>query len=103
LKQLNGATVMKYLLATIILLLPLSTAFGIGGGRGFEDGLFFGSDLDRNERLDRDEAKNVYNLAEDEVFNRFDEDSNNQINRAEFREFLQLSPWTDKFVHPSDK
>lgn len=94
---------MKYLIASLILLMPLTTVLGIGGGRGFEDGLFFGSDLDRNERLDRDEAKNVYNLADNDVFNRFDEDSNNLINRAEFREFLQLSPWTDTFVHPSKK
>ncbi len=94
---------MKYLLAAFILLMPLTNVFGIGGGRGFEDGLFFGSDLDRNERLDRDEAKNVYNLAEKDVFDRFDEDSNGLIDRAEFREFLQLSPWTDSFVHPSEK
>ena len=83
--------------------MPLTQVSAIGGGRGFEDGLFFGSDLDRNERLDRDEAKNVFNLADNGVFERFDEDSNNLINRAEFREFLQLSPWTDKFVHPSEK
>lgn len=94
---------MKYLFAAFILLMPLSNAFGIGGGRGFEDGLFFGSDLDRNERLDRQEAKNVYNLADKNIFDRFDEDSNDLINRAEFREFLQLSPWTDSFVHPRDK
>ncbi len=92
---------MKYLIAALILLMPLTTVLGIGGGRGFEDGLFFGADLDRNERLDRDEAKNVYNLSDNNVFDRFDEDANNLINRAEFREFLQLSPWTDTFVHPS--
>lgn len=94
---------MKYVFASLLLLMPLTQVFAIGGGRGFEDGLFFGSDLDRNERLDRDEAKNVFNLAENDVFDRFDEDSNNLINRAEFREFLQLAPWTDKFVHPRDK
>jgi hypothetical protein len=96
---------MKYIIATIIMLLPLSTFAGVagGGGRSFEDGLFWGADLNRNERLDRDEAKNVYNLAEAEIFARFDEDSNGLINRAEFMEFIQLSPWTKKFVHPSDK
>jgi len=95
---------MKYILATFIMLLPLTTFAGTtGGGRSFEGGLFWGADLDRNERLDRDEAKNVFNLADDEIFARFDEDSNGLINRAEFREFIQLSPWTDKFVHPRDK
>lgn len=95
---------MRYLFATLIMLLPLTTFAGpSGGGRSFEDGLFWGSDLDRNERLDRDEAKNVYNLAEDKIFTRFDEDSNGLINRAEFSEFIQLSPWTDRFVHPKDK
>jgi len=86
------------------MLLPLTTIAGVaGGGRGYEDGLFWGADLDRNERLDHDEAKNVYNLAEDEIFSRFDEDSNGLINRAEFMEFIQLSPWTDSFIHPSKK
>lgn len=86
------------------MLLPLTTFAGIaGGGRSYEDGLFWGADLNRNERLDRDEAKNVYNLAEDGIFERFDEDSNGLINRAEFSEFIQLSPWTDTFVHPKDK
>ncbi len=99
---------MKFFISTLImtaLLLPAISIAGFsgGGGRGYEDGLFWGADLDRNERLDRDEAKSVYNLAEDNIFTRFDEDSNGTINRSEFREFLQLSPWTDKFVHPKDK
>ncbi|MBT8125511.1 MAG: EF-hand domain-containing protein [Gammaproteobacteria bacterium] len=95
---------MKSLFAALIMLLPLTTFAGIaGGGRSYEDGLFWGADLNRNERLDRDEAKNVYNLAEDGIFERFDEDSNGLINRAEFSEFIQLSPWTDTFVHPKDK
>lgn len=95
---------MKYIIAAFIMLLPLTSIADVaGGGRSYEDGLFWGADLNRNERLDRDEAKNVYNLAEDEIFNRFDEDSNGLINRAEFMEYIQLSPWTDKFVHPKDK
>lgn len=89
-------------LLTIIVILVPAISSGFGGGRSFEDGLFFGVDLDRNERIDRDEAKNAYNLAEDEIFARYDEDGNGSINRPEFSEFIQLSPWTDKFVHPSD-
>lgn len=95
---------MKYIFAAMIMLLPLSTIAGVGGGgRSYVGGLFWSADLNRNERLDRDEAKNVYNLAEAEIFERFDEDSNGAINRAEFMEFIQLSPWTDRFVHPSKK
>lgn len=92
------------LITSLAILIPMSTFAGTaGGGRSFEDGLFWGADLDRNERLDQDEAKNVFNLAEPEIFSRFDEDSNGLINRAEFSEFIQLSPWTDRFVHPKDK
>ena len=95
---------MKYVFAILIMLLPLSTFAGVaGGGRSFEGGLFWIADLDRNERLDKDEAKAVFNLSDDHVFARFDEDANGVINRAEFSEFIQLSPWTDKFVHPKDK
>ncbi len=87
----------------LILIFSISVADVGGGGRSFEDGLFWSADLDRNERLDRDEAKAVYNLAEDEIFTRYDENGNGSINRAEFMEFIQQSPWTDKFVHPKDK
>ena len=99
---------MKLFILTLVaatLFLPAISVAGFsgGGGRGFEDGLFWGADLDRNEYLDQDEAKNVYNLADDEIFARFDKDSNGLINRTEFSEFIQRSPWTDRFVHPKDK
>ena len=89
----------------LIILIPVVSMAGMrgGGGRSYEDGMFWGADLDRNERLDREEAKAVYNLAEDEIFTRYDEDENGLINRPEFMEFIQQSPWTDKFVHPKDK
>ena len=74
-----------------------------GGGRSFEDGMFWGADLDRNARIDRDEAKAVKNLADDEIFERYDKNGNGSINRAEFYEFIQQAPWTDKFVHPSEE
>ena len=89
----------------LIMLIPIVSmaGFGGGGGRSYEDGMFWGADLDRNERLDRDEAKAVYNLAEDEIFTRYDKNENGSINRPEFMEFIQQSPWTDRFVHPKDK
>jgi len=80
------------LLTTMMLLIPaVSTGFG---GKGFVDGLFWGVDLDRNERIDRDEAKNAFNLADDEIYGRYDKDGNGSINQAEFNEFMQQAPWT---------
>ena len=98
---------MKYFIlafASLALILPAIASAGLGGGgRSFEDGLFWSADLDRNERLDKDEAKAVFNLADDEIFARYDENNNGSINRVEFSEFIQQAPWTDKFVHPSEK
>ncbi|MGH1536702.1 MAG: hypothetical protein ACRBDX_01400 [Gammaproteobacteria bacterium] len=74
-----------------------------GGGFSYEEGLFWVADRDRNQRLDKEEAKSVHNLGDDEIFARFDENSNNLINRLEFREFLQLSPWVEEFDRSKDK
>lgn len=74
--------------------MPFSSIAGDpGGGKSFEDGLFWGADLNRNEQLDREEAKSVYNLADEKVFSRYDEDQSNSISRLEFMEFIQQSPW----------
>ena len=74
-----------------------------GGGRSLEGGLFFGADLNRDERLDPNEAKGVKNLGEKEIFARYDEDNSGYITRLEFKEFMQQSPWLDKFVAPEDR
>ena len=79
----------------------IASMSGGGGGMGLEAGLFWGADLDRNERLDAHEARAVYNLAEPEIFRRFDENANGSISRIEFSEFMQLAPWTDPFIHPA--
>ena len=79
----------------------IASMSGGGGGMGLEGGLFWGADLDRNERLDPHEAKAVHNLAEPEIFRRFDENANGSISRVEFSEFMQRAPWTDPFVHPA--
>ncbi|MCY4641773.1 MAG: hypothetical protein OXC41_03630 [Gammaproteobacteria bacterium] len=92
-------------LSALLVLIPAISAAGLsggGGGMGLEDGLFWGADLDRNERLDPSEAKAVYNLSEPEIFSRFDENGNGSISRVEFSEFMQHSPWTDPFVHPAN-
>lgn len=95
---------MKISLTLLTIMAVLIPAISSGfGGRSYQDGLFFGVDLDRNERLDRDEAKNAYNLADEKVFARYDKNGNGSINQVEFNEFIQQAPWTDRFVHPSDK
>lgn len=74
-----------------------------GGGKGFESGLFFGADLNRDERLDIKEAKAVKNLGEEEVFTRYDEGKSGYITRLEFKEFMRQSPWLDKFIYPENR
>lgn len=82
------------LITIMFVLLPVSSmASRGGGGLGGDSILFYVADRDRNQRLDHNEAKSVYNLAEAKIFARFDEDSNGLISRVEFMEFLQLSPW----------
>ncbi len=98
---------MKTFFSLSVVLLMLCPATSIasswGGGRGFESGLFFGADLNRDERLDQQEAKAVKNLAEDETFTRYEEDNSGYITRLEFKEYIQQSPWVDKFVAPKDR
>jgi len=89
------------LITVILILLPAISVQGFGGGKGYVSGNFWGADLDRNEQLSHGEAKAVYNLADKEVFDRYDQNGNGSINFTEFSEFMQQSPWTKKFVHPS--
>ena len=81
------------LLFSVLTMAASLSMAGRGGGGGFEDVKFYVADLDRNRRLDRDEAKSVYNLADEKIFSRYDEDQNGLITRSEFMEFMQQSPW----------
>ena len=99
---------MKYANLMLILFIAIinthvMASFLGGGVMSLEDGMFWGADLNRNECLDRDEAKAVHNLAEDEIFERYDKNANNCISRFEFMEFMQQSPWTKSFVPPGDQ
>lgn len=87
----------------VILNAHVMASFRGGSGRSLEDGMFWGADLNRNECLDRDEAKAVHNLADDEIFVRYDKNANNCIDRFEFMEFMQQSPWTKPFVPPDNQ
>ena len=64
------------LITVILILLPAISVQGFGGGKGYVSGFFWYADLDRNERLDRDEAKVVYNLADEEISERYDKNKN---------------------------
>ena len=87
----------------IIAFLPASAMAGRGGGFSYEQGAFWYADHNKNQQLDRNEAKAVHNLSDPEIFARFDEDSSGGINRLEFMEFLQLSPWVGQNKHPKDQ
>ncbi len=99
----------KYLMGLLMFvisapMISIASSWGSGGGgKGFESGLFWGADLNRDERLDQNEAKNVFNLAEDEIFARYDEDQSGFITRVEFKEYIQQAPWVDKFVPPEEQ
>lgn len=96
----------SFLTMLSLIMLPLcvsATSWGGGSGRGLEGGLFFGADLNRDERLDPKEAKSVKNLGEEEIFARYDEDKSGYITPLEFKEFMQQKPWLDKFVPPEDR
>jgi len=92
-----------FISVALIPAISMASSFGGGGGKGFESGLFWGADLNRDERLDRNEAKAVFNLAEDEIFTRYDKDESGFITRLEFSDYVQQAPWVDKFVHPKDR
>jgi len=45
---------------------------------------FGGSDLDRNERLDRGEVKSIFNLGNKQVYNKHDTNRDGYITKPEF-------------------
>ena len=61
----NTIIVLVLSIALLTMMSTLAIAGNRGEGKSFEDGLFWASDLNRNELLDRDEAKSVYNLADE--------------------------------------
>lgn len=83
---------MKYIL--IIGLISTATfstqAFSLGGGLDLKDGLFWGADLNRNEQLDINEAKSVYNLGNEKVFAKYDTSGEGVITKFEFYDYLRL-------------
>lgn len=56
----------------------------------YKDGLFWGSDLDRDERLDVDEAKSIFNLGNKQVYNKYDASSDGYITKLEFYNYINM-------------
>ena len=81
----------------IILIAVLSTAAittntyaCCGGGFTLEDGIFWSADLNRDEQLDRVEAKAVFNLGDQKVFEKYDTSGEGVITKLEFIEYYRL-------------
>ena len=77
------------LLAGILLFSTKAFSIG-GGGLDLKDALFWGSDLNRNEQLDIQEAKSIYNLGDEKVFAKYDTSGEGVITKFEFYDYLRL-------------
>lgn len=75
-------------LSIVIITTLASQAFSRGGGLDFKDGLFWGSDLNRNQQLDINEAKAIYNLGDEKVFAKYDKSGEGVITKFEFYDYL---------------
>ncbi len=78
----------RILLTTILAISYSSVTHALGGGLSFHDGLFWGADLNRNEQLDQNEAKAIYNLGNDNVFKKYDTSGEGVIIMFEFYDYL---------------
>ncbi len=63
-----------------------------GGGLGLEDGLFWNTDLNRDQQITIDEAKRLgnYNLSSPEVFAKYDTSGEGVIIFPEFLHYLRV-------------
>ena len=82
----------KYFLAIFFAVVGLtSNVYACcGGGGSLEEGLFWSADLDRNEQIDRIEAKSIFNLSDAQVFDKYDTSGEGVITRLEFIEYYRL-------------
>ncbi len=81
----------KIFTITLIATIAYSTqGFTRGGGLDYKDGLFWGTDLNRNEQIDIKEAENVYNLSNPKVFAKYDKSGEGVITKFEFYDYLNL-------------
>ena len=66
------------------------TSILLGGGFSLEEGQFTHVDRNRNQQIDRTEAANIYNLAQEDVFDKYDKNGDGYILFYEFVEYLRL-------------
>ena len=83
------------ILITAATILFSSQAFSLGGGFDLKDGLFWGADLNRNEQLDINEAKAIYNLGDEKVFAKYDVSGEGVITKFEFYDYLNKRSSTE--------
>ncbi len=76
------------LLICISVLICSPLAWSFGGGMSYKDGLFWSLDLNRNEQLTLQEAKNVFQLGNEEVFKKYDQSGEGLISKFEFFRYL---------------
>ena len=62
---------------------------GGGGGKGYEAGAFWGTDLDRNEFISEEEARAPTAKGLDQVFHQVDQNGDGLIGYYEFSHFLR--------------
>lgn len=61
-----------------------------GGGFSLEEGQFNHVDRNRNQQIDQTEAASIHNLAQADVFNKYDKNGDGYILFYEFVEYLRL-------------
>ena len=82
----------RIILTTVICIAGITTnAYACcGGGPSLEGGIFWSADLNGNDELDRVEAKAVFNLSDEQVFEKYDSSGEGVISRLEFIEYYRL-------------
>ena len=94
---------MKKFLIIVFILLIFVPVLAMARSGKFESRLFWSVDLNKDGRISKEEAKALHNLADDEIFTRYDKDESGYITSLEFIEFMQQKPWVKKFQHPTEK
>ena len=80
----------KIILFVLTLILIPQTIHAVGRDRTLENGMFWGADVNRDGRLSIEEAKNIYNLSDPEVFAKYDRNGDGYITILEFYDYFRL-------------
>ena len=74
---------------------------GGGGGKGYEAGAFWGTDLDRNEFISVEEARAPTAKGLDQVFHQVDQNGDGLVGYYEFSHFLRNRSYYLKLAEKS--